>query len=229
MKDLFGQALLDYYHNKFAPPLLLHNEYGAPEAIPVEKYFFNADEFSNLEVFALQQVSGKVLDVGAATGRHVLLLQNQGFDITALDVSPLCVKLMEEVGIEKLQCQDIYSYNDESYGTVLMLMNGIGIAGNIAGLHKLLNKLKTIVDPYGQLIIDSSDISYLYDGKSIPMGSYFGELSFQYEYKGELDDAFNWLYIDQKKLVEVAYDSGWSCQIIFSDETDAYLARLQQL
>lgn len=75
--------------------------------------------------------------------------------------------------------------------------------------------------------MDSSDISYLYEDNPLPVNKYFGELLYQYEYKGVLGDSFNWLYIDQQKLTEIANSTGWICQIIFADETDAYLARLQ--
>ena len=228
MKDLFGQALLDFYHNKFHPPLLLHNEYGEPESIPVKRYFIDQNEYSNLETFALQQAYGKVLDIGAATGRHALFLQNQGFDVTAMDISPACIKLMKEVGVKKPLCQDIYSYTSDSFDTILMLMNGVGIAGTIDGLHELLIQLKSVVNQNGHLIVDSTDISYLYDENEKPIKSYFGELQFRYEYNSDFDEPFRWLYIDQKKLVEVALDSGWSCQIIYSDQFDSYLARLQQ-
>jgi len=226
MKDVFGQALLDYYHNKFEPPLLLHNEYGSPEVIPIERYFICEEEYSNLENFALQQLHGKILDIGSASGRHALHLQNSGNDITAMDISPLCGKLMNEMGVEKIIIDDIYSFSRQKYNTISMLMNGIGVSGNIKGLKQLLQHLKSILNPSGQLLIDSSDISYLYEGSSLPEDGYFGELKFYYEYKGIIDEQFEWLYIDQKKLTEVAGSAGWNCQIIFEDETGAYLARL---
>lgn len=225
MKDLFGQALLDYHNQTFESPLLLHTEYGSPEKIPLERFFL--DEYSDLENFALEQVNGKILDVGAASGRHVLHLQNQGFDVTAMDVSVSCATIMKEIGIEKIITEDIYKYENQTYDTIIMLMNGIGISGSFEGLKKLLIHLKNVLKQTGQLFLDSSDISYLYEGNTLPMNKYFGELSYQYEYKGVLGDSFSWLYIDHETLIDVADSTGWICQIIFEDETDAYLARLQ--
>lgn len=227
MKDLFGQALLDFYHNRFTPPLLLHNEYGEPEEIPIERYFLQEDEYLELEIYALQQFDGKILDIGSAMGRHVLHLQELGFDITAMDISSACGQLMKETGIEKIIIDDIYNYQGQKYDTISMLMNGIGIAGKLSGLKQLLNHLSTILNQSGQLLVDSSDISYLYENTEFPKHKYFGELSFHYEYKDQMDESFDWLYIDQEKLNEIANECGYSCQIIFEDETDAYLARLQ--
>lgn len=225
MKDLFGQALLDFHQKINTTPLLLHNEYGPPEKIPLERFFQN--EYTDLENFALDQVKGCILDIGAATGRHALHLQNQGHDVTAMDISIGCSTIMNDIGIKKIITGDIYTYEDQKYDTIMMLMNGIGIAGSLEGLEKLLLHLKFIITTTGQLILDSSNISYLYEDNPLPMNKYFGELSYQYEYKGVLGNSFNWLYIDTNKLTEIANSTGWICQIIYEDETDAYLARLQ--
>ena len=227
MIDVFGQALMDFYHNSFEPPLLLHNQYGPPEQIPLEKFFEKEKEFSDLGIFALEHVIGNTLDVGAAAGRVALALQNRGINVTAMDSSPGCCEIMKEIGVNNILIKNIYTYKEVRYDTIIMLMNGIGVAGSIEGLKKLLIHLKSIVRPTGQVVLDSSDISYLYEDIVSPKDSYFGELTYQYEYKQIMDDPIKWLYIDQEKLAEIADEAGWMCQIIFEDDTDAYLARLQ--
>lgn len=225
MKDLFGKAILDFHHNSNKTPLLLHSEYGPPETIPLERFFQN--EYTDLENFALDLVKGSILDIGAATGRHALHLQNEGHDVTAMDISIGCSTILQEIGLKKIITEDIYTYEDQKYDTLLMLMNGIGLAGSLEGLKKLLLQLKNLTHPKGQLIMDSSDISYLYEENPLPVHKYFGELLYQYEYEGVLGNSFNWLYIDQEKLISIANSTGWNCQVIFEDDTDAYLARLQ--
>lgn len=227
MKDLFGQAILDFQHKSFESPLLIHNEYGPPEIIPMDRFFNHDDEFCKLDFFAMAQVREHILDIGAATGRHALYLQNQGHDITAMDISESCGVVMRELGVMKIIIDDIFNFQGQAYDTIFMLMNGIGIAGSIEGLEKLLLHLKNMITPEGQLLVDSSDISYLYKDRPWPEDKYFGELSFQYEYKNMLGDLFHWLYLDQIKLVTIANSMGWTCQIISEDETDSFLARLQ--
>lgn len=226
MKDLFGQALLDFYHGRFQGPLLLHNEYGEPEEIPIESYFREEDAYTDLELFALEHVAGKALDVGAASGRHALFLQQKGLEVAGMDISPLCGELMKTLGVKWIIIKDILQYSGDHYDTIFMLMNGIGIAGDLVGLEVLLRHLKTLVKPGGQLLLDSSNISYLYEDVELPKHKYFGQLAFHYEYMGKKDDEFTWLYVDQDRLKEMAVKCGWNCQVIFEDETDAYLARL---
>ncbi len=227
MKDIFGQALLDFHRGNFKLPLLLHNEYGEPDTISLENFFNKENNFSDLETFALTQVNGKILDVGAASGRHSIYLQKHGYDITALDASTSCCTIIKETGVNKIVNADIYNYGKVKYDTILMLMNGIGIARSIAGLKKLLLHFKKLVNPSGFLLFDSSDVTYLYEGNPLPDAKYFGQLSFHYEYKNEMGSRFTWLYIDQDKLMEIAYSLGWHCHVLFEDETNAYLVRLQ--
>ncbi len=229
MKDLFGSALMDFHKGCYAPPLLLHNEYGPPEEIPVEGYFRNEEDYAELEAYALECVMGRTLDIGAATGRHALHLQQQKIKVTALDLSPLCGELMRERGVKDVAVGDIMHFQGGEFDTVFMLMNGIGLAGDMKQLSKLIRHLKGLVKPRGQILIDSTDISYLYQDRNFPEERYYGELTFYYEYKGAMDAPFKWLYIDQKSLIKISKQCGWYCQIIFEDETDAFLARLTHL
>lgn len=229
MKDVFGLALLDYQHKTMESPLLLHTEYGSPEPVPIERFFAGENEFPDLDIFTLEQVHGKTLDIGAASERHALCLQKRGYDISAMDISESCGVVMKEAGVEKIIIEDVFDFNGQIFDTIFMLMNGIGIAGTIEGLKKLLRHLKQMMKPTGQLFLDSSDISYLYENNPLPKNTYFGELSYRYQYKDTLGDPFNWLFIDLEKLIEIANLVGWDCQIIYEDETGAYLARLQMM
>jgi len=105
-------------------------------------------------------------------------------------------------------------------------MNGIGLAGTITGLHQFFKHIKKLLRPGGQLLFDSSDVAYLYDGKVPEMKNYYGEVSYQYEYKKEKTAWFKWLYVDQEKLIAVAKEEGWITEILCEDDHDQYLARL---
>ncbi len=229
MKDIFGKALLDYFNGEFEQPLLLHNEYGDPEIIPLESYFNTFDEFSDMEYFALSRAKGKILDIGAATGRHAWYLQQQKKKVTALDLSPKCGQIMKSSGVNNVLVGDIFQLAPEPFHTVLLLMNGIGLVGSIDGLRLFLSRMKSFVKANGQLIFDSTDISYLYKDTARPTNKYYGQLSFRYEYKGEVDAPFDWLYIDQAMLAKLCEEEGWMCQVIYEDGQDSYLARLIQI
>lgn len=223
--DVFGLALSDFYKNSTVDTLWLHNSYGEVEEMPVDIFFRSTEEMPALEHTALDLCYGKVLDVGAGVGSHALLLQKMNIDVTAIDISADAVKIMKERGVKKALEQSIFS-TDKKYDTLLFLMNGIGLTGTLSGFVDFLQKAKTLIEPNGQLLFDSSDISYLYEELPKPENNYFGEVSYCYFYKSQKGSWFNWLYLDQETLTRTAIKNGWQCEIIFDDGEDQYLARL---
>jgi SAM-dependent methyltransferase len=235
MKDVLGQALTDYHHHSSPGKLWIRNKYGPPEEMPLKVYFRQADNMPELEWIALQQCRGKILDIGAGAGSHALVLQQMGQDITALDNSPRSASIMELRGVNQIICQDFFELPDPnplqaetgSFDTLLLMMNGIGLAGTLDGLRHFFAKARKLIRPGGQLLFDSSDIAYMYEGNIPEMEDYYGEILYQYEYKKERGDWFKWLFIDKDRLTEIASQEGWSTKLLFDDGYDQYLVRCE--
>jgi len=224
-EDIYGLALKEFYEHQKPFYLKLHNNYGKPEKMPIEVFFREDQDLSELEQLAIDQCSGSVLDVGAGTGVHALILQDIGLDVTAIDISGAAVEVMEMSGVNKPLQQDVREIPDQKFDTVLLLMNGLGIVGKLVELPEYLLAFKNLLTPNGKIILDSSDISYLND--KVAPDEYVGEIEHQYEYKGEKGEPFNWLYVDKKTLKAQAKSVGLSCEVIFEDDNDQYLAILQ--
>lgn len=223
--DIYGNALLDFHKTGKADILWLHNSYDEPEEMPIEVFFRGEDDMPEIELKALSLCKGKVLDVGAGVGSHALLLEQKKADVTAIDISPIAVQIMQERGVKNPKLQDFFQVK-EKYDTLLFMMNGIGLTGTLQGFEDFLVNAKQILNPKGQLLFDSSDISYLYDDMPMPANQYFGEISYCYEYKKQKGNWFNWLYIDPTTLQRLSKQHGWNCKIVFHDEDDQYVAQL---
>lgn len=223
LKDPHGQAILDYYKGKQEIKLVLGNSYGEPEEMPVEAFFTEPDEFSEIERTAMTHCRGKVLDIGAAAGAHALFLQAFEAPIYALDNSPGCAETMRLSGVKKV-IQEDYQIHKGNYDTILLMMNGLGIAGKLEGVPKLLSRCRDLLNPGGHIVFDSSDISYLYEeGVEKPDG-YFGEVRYRYEYNGQNGDWFDWVYVDQTMLQSIVAKEGLEMEVILTDDqTDQYL------
>lgn len=226
MKDVIGEALYDFYTKTARAKLWIHNKYGPKEEMPLHIYFRKEEDMPELELIALQNCKDKVLDIGAGAGSHALLLQQKGADVTALEISPKAAEVMKLRGVKTIIEQDIFKFEVGGFDTLLLLMNGIGLAENIGDLKKFLQHAKKLLNQGGRLIFDSSDVAYLYEGTPPEMENYYGEIMYQYEYKKQRTDWFSWLYIDKKKLTEIAGEEGWETEILFIDEFDQYLAKL---
>jgi SAM-dependent methyltransferase len=223
-RDVYGEALDDYFvHQEEKFPLILHTSYGDQDEMPVEIFFREPDDFPELEFIGLSLCDGRVLDVGAGVGSHSLYLQEKGFEL-----SQTACHIMQQRGVQHIICEDFYKFEGQKYDTLLLLMNGIGLAGDVDGFRKLLQHSKELLTENGQLIFDSSDISYLYKDYNIKKPAhYFGEIQYQYEYKGTRGNLFKWLYLDQDLLIKISHELGWVVQILYEDENDQYLVRME--
>ena len=227
--DVIGGALSDYYNNESPEDIIVKSSISEDDVIPVPYLFRSEKELPKLEKKALFLCKGKVLDVGAAAGCHSIILKEKGINISAIDISVGAVKVMQQ---RNLNAQVINFYNViEQYDTLLFLMNGVGIAGTLKGLDDFLIKAKSLLNERGQILIDSSDISYMFKEEDGSMwvdlnASYYGEVTYQMQYKNLITDKFDWLFVDFKTLKDKATENGFNIELVFEDENDAYLARL---
>mgnify|MGYP002088314889 CR=1 FL=1 len=68
---------------------------------------------------------------------------------------------MSERGIKDVECVNLFDPQlQDKYDTLLLLMNGTGIAGKLERLPSLLNRLKELLADGGQILVDSSDLKY---------------------------------------------------------------------
>ncbi len=226
MNDIYGQFLKDYLKHGKTDIIWLHNNYAEPEEMPAEIFFRKEYELSDLELLALRLCKGKVLDIGAGAGAISLALQRRNFDVTALEISPGAVEVMKARGVEKIINKDIFKFTDEKYDTLLLMMNGIGFCQYLDEVGNFLEHAKQLLNKNGQILFDSSDVSYLYENQKYEDDGYFGEIDYQYEYLNNKGDWFSWIYIERSLMQEIAEKSGFHMEVLFDDGSDQYLARL---
>ena len=231
MKDLFGKAILDFQTNNSPEDLVTETNISEADDMSVEYLFRSFNEMPKLEKKALQLAKGKVLDVGCGAGSHGLYLQEKGFDVTAIDISANAIKACELRGLKNTKVQNVLDLENEKFDTILLLMNGTGIFETLSETSKYLQKLKSLLNPNGQILIDSSDIIYMFDededgSYSVPADGYYGELTFTISYKNETEDSFPWLYMDYNTLQNAAHANGLECELVLEGKHFDYLAKL---
>jgi SAM-dependent methyltransferase len=233
MKDLFGKAILDYQTNNNPEDLITETSISEEDEMSVAYLFRSYDEMPKIEQKALQLAKGKVLDVGCGAGSHSLTLQNdRNLDVTSIDISEKAIQVCTLRGLKKAKVQDLMTLENETFDTIIVLMNGPGICGKLKNIPVFLLKLKSLLNPGGQILMDSSDIIYMFDededgGKWIPSeNEYYGETIFNITYKGEKETPLDWLFLDYNTLQNAAFDNGLQCELILEGEHYDYLAKL---
>jgi SAM-dependent methyltransferase len=233
--DPLGQAIYNYSFYNDNTPVEVQSTVVEDEELPPDYFFRKYNDMPRLERIALKRCSGKILDIGAGAGCHSIYLQKAGKDVTALEISQRCCEVLAKRGIKKLVNNDILSLTNQRFDTLLLLMNGIGIAQNLNGLKNFLVHLKSLLEPGGSIILDSSDLIYLYqeeDGSvlfDINSAKYYGEIEYQIKYKDITGETFSWLFADNVILFEIAEQAGFKSKIIEYGPHYDYLAELTLL
>ena len=233
MKDLFGKAILDYQTGNNPENLITETSISEEDEMSVAYLFRQYKDMPAMEQKALKLTKGRVLDVGCGAGSHSLYLQNiEELDITAIDISPSAIEACKLRGIKNAVAQNVMHIENEKYDTILLMMNGAGMCGKLTKLSGFLQKLKSLLNEGGQILLDSSDIIYMFDedddgGKWIPSDiDYYGEVEFNISYKNQKEEPFDWMYIDYNTLQNAAHANGLQCELILEGEHYDYLARL---
>ncbi|MCO6147048.1 bifunctional 2-polyprenyl-6-hydroxyphenol methylase/3-demethylubiquinol 3-O-methyltransferase UbiG [Flavobacterium sp. NRK1] len=234
MKDLFGKAILDYQTNNSPENLITETSISEEDEMSVAYLFREFKEMPKLEKKALQMAKGKVLDAGCGAGSHSLYLQTErNLEVTSIDISPNAIEACVLRGVKDARAENIMQIDEtEKFDTILLLMNGAGMCGKLSEISGFLQKLKSLLKEGGQILLDSSDIIYMFDededgGKWIPSDvEYYGEVIFNISYKNQKEDPFNWMYIDYNTLQNAAHANGLNCELVLEGEHYDYLARL---
>lgn len=234
-EDPMGAAIRDYFRQGKSAQLKVLSSLFDDDEMPVAHLFRSYHEMPPLEQRALNEARGKVLDVGAGAGCHALALQERGLDVTAVDISPLSCETMKERGVANVECVNIFNQRfQERFDTLLLLMNGTGIAGKLSRLPQLLSRLKQLMNAGAQILIDSSDLRYVYEDENGVLdvdldGAYYGEVDYQMTYRNIIGKSFDWLYADSVVLAECCRQCGLKCEILAQGNHYDYLARIVQM
>lgn len=230
--DPMGAAIRDYQSKGKASHLRVLSSMFDEDEMPVAHLFRTFNQMPRLEQKALSMAKGRVLDIGAGAGCHALVLQERGLEVKAIDISPLSCEVMKERGVKDAECVNLFNPQLQGkYDTLLLLMNGTGIAGKLNRLPMLLNRLKELLAEGGQILIDSSDLKYIYENEDGSMdidlnAPYYGEVDYQMQYKNVKGEPFDWLYTDPMLLASISKQCGLNCEIVEEGENYDFLARL---
>jgi len=228
--DPIGQAILDFVQKGKTDDIIVSSDLCEDDVIETAYLFRTLKEMPVIEKLALKHCVGLVLDIGAGAGAHAKVLKSQGINVNALEPSAGAAEYIRSQNIPVIQ-DTIQQVKDVKFDTLLLMMNGLGLAGKLENLASFLTHLKGLLNPGGKIICDSTDIQYLYqeDDGSMWMdlnAEYYGNFKFQMKYKDHQTDWFDWLYVDFNRLCDVADEVGLSVELLH-EEDDHYLVELK--
>jgi len=200
---------------------------GGPRA-----YFLEYEEWGEHEKVAMKYVRGRVLDVGCGAGRHALYLQNKGFDVTGIDISPLAIKVCRLRGVKKVKVLSITQLSSKlgKFDTILMLGNNFGLFGNFKRAKWLLRKFYKMTTRKGRIIAETRD-PYKTDNPdhlkyhewNRKRGRMPGQVRIRIRYKKFVTPWFDYLFVSRDELKGIVRETGWKVEKFVDGKAGIYI------
>lgn len=217
-------ALAAYRAGRRNASVIMTTDVGGEESVSAELFFRGLEDMPPVEQKAVELARGRVLDLGAGAGAHSVPLSQAGLSTTAVEVLPTAREILTERGIRDVRAGGLESLEaGERFDTVLVLMNGLGLAGSLGGLERFLAALSARMAPGGQLLVDSTDPRAWGDPDD---GRYPGEVHMRLAFEGREGPPFPFLFVDPEALRDVADSLGLDAEVVAEDEDGRFLARL---
>lgn len=229
MVDIFGRASLDYFHDNYTEDIVTWTNITSEDVMRVPYLFRSYRKMPKVERKAMDMAEGRILDVGCCAGAHSVYLQKNGFEVTSIDISEGAIEVCKLRGLKDARNIDLLKLKSGKFDTILLLMNGTGIFRSLKEMPKYLLHLKTLLNPGGQILVDSTDLRYMYDDDDliIRMGfPYYGEVEFGMRYKELESKPFVWLYLDENTFERYCNSAGLDFKLITRGNNHDYLARI---
>lgn len=228
--DVLGKAVSEYHFNGRDLPLRVWIGDKEDELLYPSVFFRSRREMTQLERTALLHCRGKILDAGAGAGCHSLILQENNPDVTALEFSKLMCEVMSKRGLKNVVCEDILEFQETGFDTILLLMNGFGIAGREESLETFLSHLRDRLKVGGSIIGESTDVLYMYEqadhSAALDLSKgYYGEVMFKLEWHDETA-IFPWLFVDEFLLEEACNNVGMTFEMLQRGAKNNFLVKI---
>ena len=231
-QDAFGQQLLAQYKDRSVPEIVERNDGFISVGRFGQIYFTDYAQWSKPEKQALKLVKGKVLDIGSGAGRHVLYLQNKGFDVLAMDSSAGALKVCKLRGIKKTKLLPIEKVNQlkpQKFDTVLMLGNNFGLFSSFNKAKIILKKLHQVTSKHSQIIAETSNpyvtdnpVHLNYHRRNKKMGRMIGQIKLRIRFQNLIGTWFDYLLVSQPELKKILKDTGWKLKKIIKTKGQNY-------
>jgi len=237
--DVYGYGIYQTYLGKEETEIIERDD-GLFDISPIsfKGYLSEYYDWPWHEREAIKQVNGRILDIGCGAGRHSLYLTHAGYDVTAIDRSPLAVKTSKLRGLKKVYLRDIMDI-DESLGlfdTVLLFGLGFGLLESRKKAKQVLTTLSKITTKNAQLIAESIDIDKTsdrmhkkYHKRNQAKGRMPGQLRIRIRCREFVSSWRDYLLATKEEMVEMLASNDWKIKKFYDSKIDdRYIAIAQK-
>ena len=237
-KDAYGQEVLAYLNGKESYEVVERDDGFVGLSGGAKAYFAGFKDWPKYQQQAIKFAKGRVLDVGTGAGRVALYLQRKNLKVTAIDNSPLAIKVCKKRGIKDarvLQVEKIGAFAPNTFDSVVMYGNNFGLFGNPKKAKELLKKFHRITTPSAFIIAESNDpyktddpVHLSYHKLNRKRGRMVGQLKIRIRFKNYMGDWFDYLLVSKDEMQNILKGTGWKIRKFVDSEKFMYIAIIEK-
>jgi SAM-dependent methyltransferase len=237
--DAFGQALIDWTRGGTDPEIYERDDGFIDIGAGPEVFLAEFRDWPSPERRAMNYVRGRVIDIGSGAGRVSLYLQQRGFDVVALDSSPLAVRVSRMRGVRATRCTSIELLTTSvgSFDTAVLFGNNFGILGSPDRLRRVLTDWAALM-PQGARILAESTNPYCGGAPALDRNYYLrnkdrglmpGQCRLRVRYRNLATSWFRWLFVSRNEMRFLLRGTGWHLsRILGTTPRDLYVGILEK-
>lgn len=237
--DLFGRALLDWAKGGTEPEFIERRDGLVVEGAGYAFYLSPRSEWPASERQALRFVRGRVVDVGCGAGRVALHLQDAGYDVTGVDLSPRAIRAARWRGLNdaQLRSAEDLAVDLGGYDTIVLFGNNFGMFGGPRRIREVLTLWAAHARPGTRLLAESTTpyqggapaLDRRHYQRNKDRGQMPGRICLRTQYRGGVGPWEDWLFVSRREMRDIVKGTGWAPRVFLGDvPSDSYVAILER-
>jgi len=236
-EDATEQMMWAYYNGKESFEIVERDDGYFNASFNAPYYFSSYEQWLPIEKKTMEFVRGRVLDIGCGAGRHSLYLQEKGFDVLGIDISPLAIRVCKLRGLKKAEVMSIdeASFRPNSFDTILMMGANFGLFGSFKKARRLLKRFHRMTSQNALIIAATKDVYNTRDPAHLEYhdfnkkrGRMCGQLRIRIRFQKYVTKWFNYLMVSKEEMKEILEETGWKVKEFIDGGNSNYVAIIEK-
>jgi SAM-dependent methyltransferase len=233
--DAYGREIWAYLTEGYSYEIVERDDGFITASDGLKNYFADFASWAKRQQQAMRFVQGsRALDVGCGAGRVSLYLQRQGLKVTAIDSSPLAIRLCRKRGVKDarvLPFEQIHRLPANAFDTVVMFGNNFGLFSSYRRAKRLLRQLHRLTAPTAVILAESInphetklEAHLRYQRRNRLKGRMAGQIRIRIRFQDVQGPWFDYLLVSPQEMKDILAGTGWELRKVLRDRGLLYVA-----